>query len=217
MPAQMDVALGALEPHFRNRALALLGAKHRQDQLASAFVTRTTADWEGPGIRRGRPLDRHLHASKESPHEHREAVIVDAVRTPVGKRGGALSRWHPVDLLGHTLRNLMDRNDIDPMLLDDVIAGCVLQHDQQSSNIGRHAVLSAGLPSRFQPLRSTGWSRIRPTSRYLRGARRLGGRLPTGDRVRRRVDVAGVDAFRVPARCTPGPAVWPLRGAGPPT
>ncbi len=76
----------------------------------------------------------------------REAVIVDAVRTPVGKRGGALSQWHPVDLLGHTLRNLMDRNDIDPMLLDDVIAGCVLQHDQQSSNIGRHAVLSAGLP-----------------------------------------------------------------------
>lgn len=76
----------------------------------------------------------------------REAVIVDAVRTPVGKRGGALSQWHPVDLLGHTLRNLMDRNDIDPILLDDVIAGCVLQHDQQSSNIGRHAVLSAGLP-----------------------------------------------------------------------
>ncbi|MBC2640187.1 MULTISPECIES: thiolase family protein [unclassified Rhodococcus (in: high G+C Gram-positive bacteria)] len=76
----------------------------------------------------------------------REAVIVGAVRTPVGKRGGVLSAWHPADLLGHTLRHLVDRTGIDPMLIDDVIAGCVLQHDQQSSNIGRHAVLSAGLP-----------------------------------------------------------------------
>ncbi|MBF6278396.1 MULTISPECIES: thiolase family protein [Nocardia] len=76
----------------------------------------------------------------------REAVIVGAVRTPVGKRGGALSAWHPADLLGHTLRHLVDRTGIDPVLIDDVIAGCVLQHEQQASNIGRHAVLSAGLP-----------------------------------------------------------------------
>jgi len=76
----------------------------------------------------------------------REAVIVGAVRTPVGKQGGSLSAWHPADLLGHTLRHLVDRTGIDPTLIDDVIAGCVLQHDQQSSNIGRHAVLSAGLP-----------------------------------------------------------------------
>lgn len=76
----------------------------------------------------------------------REAVIVGAVRTPVGKRGGALSAWHPVDLLGQTLRNLVERSEIDPMLIDDVIAGCALQHEHQSGNIGRHAVLSAGLP-----------------------------------------------------------------------
>ncbi len=76
----------------------------------------------------------------------REAVIVGAVRTPVGKRGGVLSEWHPADLLGHTLRNLVERSGVDPALVDDVIAGCVLQHDQQSSNIGRHAVLSAGFP-----------------------------------------------------------------------
>ncbi|MCT7293958.1 thiolase family protein (plasmid) [Rhodococcus pyridinivorans] len=76
----------------------------------------------------------------------REAVIVGAVRTPVGKRGGALSAWHPADLLGHTLRHLVERTGIDPVLVDDVIAGCVLQHDRQSSNIARHAVLSAGLP-----------------------------------------------------------------------
>lgn len=76
----------------------------------------------------------------------REAVIVGAVRTPVGRRGGALSRWHPADLLGETLRQLVERAHIDPAAIDDVIAGCVLQHDQQSSNLARHAVLSAGLP-----------------------------------------------------------------------
>lgn len=75
-----------------------------------------------------------------------EAVIIDAVRTPVGRRGGVLSSWHPADLLGQTLRHLVQRNDVDPASIDDVIAGCVLQHDQQSSNIARHAVLSAGLP-----------------------------------------------------------------------
>lgn len=76
----------------------------------------------------------------------REAVIVGAVRTPVGKRGGALSQWHPVDLLGHTLRHLVERTGIDAAQIDDVIAGCVLQHERQSANIGRHAVLSAGFP-----------------------------------------------------------------------
>ena len=76
----------------------------------------------------------------------REAVIVGAVRTPVGRRGGALSRWHPADLLGHTLRELVDRSGIDPSDIDDVIAGCALQHEHQSGNIGRHAVLAAGLP-----------------------------------------------------------------------
>ena len=76
----------------------------------------------------------------------RESVIVDAVRTPVGRRGGMLSQWHPADLLGHTLRYLVDRSGVEPSAIDDVIAGCVLQHEQQSSNIARHAVLCAGLP-----------------------------------------------------------------------
>lgn len=73
-----------------------------------------------------------------------EAVIVEAVRTPVGKRGGALSQWHPVDLLGRTLRELVDRAGIDDVLIDDVIAGCGMQHEHQSGNLGRHAVLAAG-------------------------------------------------------------------------
>ncbi|MFD9662667.1 thiolase family protein [Rhodococcus sp. NPDC059968] len=76
----------------------------------------------------------------------REAVIVGAVRTPVGRRGGALSAWHPVDLLGQTLRALVDRTGIDPARIDDVITGCVLQQEQQAGNIGRHAVLAAGFP-----------------------------------------------------------------------
>ncbi|ONM46252.1 thiolase family protein [Nocardia donostiensis] len=75
----------------------------------------------------------------------REPVIVGAVRTPVGKRGGALAAWHPADLLGHTLSELVARTGIDPARIDDVIAGSIMTHDQ-SANIGRHAVLSAGLP-----------------------------------------------------------------------
>jgi acetyl-CoA acyltransferase len=78
----------------------------------------------------------------------REAVIVDAVRTPVGKGkpGGALSGWHPVDLLAETLQQLVARTGIDPALVDDVITGCVSQAGQQTFNVGRSAVLAAGFP-----------------------------------------------------------------------
>jgi acetyl-CoA acetyltransferase family protein len=76
----------------------------------------------------------------------REAVIVDAVRTPIGKREGALKGWHPVDLLALTLRSLVTRNQLDPSLVDDCIAGCVMQVGEQSVNIARNAVLAAGFP-----------------------------------------------------------------------
>lgn len=78
----------------------------------------------------------------------REAVIVDLVRTPVakGKQGGALSGWHPVDLLGEVVSQLVARTGIDPSELDDVIAGVVSQVGQQSMNVARSAVLAAGLP-----------------------------------------------------------------------
>src|SRR3954447_21423532 len=76
----------------------------------------------------------------------REAVIVDAVRTPLGKRNGKLKDWHPVDLLAFTLRALVDRNKLDPALVEDVIAGCVIQVGEQGLNIGRNAVLAAGFP-----------------------------------------------------------------------
>ncbi|MBU1586866.1 MAG: thiolase family protein [Actinobacteria bacterium] len=76
------------------------------------------------------------------------AVIVDALRTPAGrgKQGGALSAWHPVDLLGTLLRELVSRNDLDPALIDDVIGGCLSQVGEQSVNIARNAALAAGFP-----------------------------------------------------------------------
>jgi acetyl-CoA acyltransferase len=74
------------------------------------------------------------------------AVIVDAVRTAGGKRHGKLSGWHPVDLAAETLTALVERNDLDPALVDDVIMGCVMQVGAQAVNVGRNAVLAAGFP-----------------------------------------------------------------------
>src|SRR5947209_13812399 len=74
------------------------------------------------------------------------AVIVDAVRTPIAKRNGKLSDWHPVDLAAEPLRALVERNDLDPALVDDVIMGCVTQTGEQALNVGRNAALAAGFP-----------------------------------------------------------------------
>ena len=74
------------------------------------------------------------------------AVIVDAVRTPLGKRNGALRDWHPVDLLAHVLRAVVERSGLDPALVDDVIAGCVSQTGEQALNVARNAALAAGFP-----------------------------------------------------------------------
>ena len=76
----------------------------------------------------------------------REAVIVDAVRTPGGKRNGKLQDWHAVDLAAHVLKAIEERTGIDPAIVDDVIMGCVMQVGEQSLNIGRNAVLAAGWP-----------------------------------------------------------------------
>jgi acetyl-CoA acetyltransferase family protein len=74
------------------------------------------------------------------------AVIVDAIRTPLGKRNGKLKDWHPVDLAGEVLKALVDRTGIDPALVDDVVMGCVMQVGEQGVNIARNAVLAAGWP-----------------------------------------------------------------------
>jgi acetyl-CoA acyltransferase len=76
----------------------------------------------------------------------REAVIVEAVRTPLGKRNGKLKDHHPVDLLAEVLSESIARSGVDPARIDDVICGCVSQVGEQSLNVGRNAWLAAGLP-----------------------------------------------------------------------
>jgi acetyl-CoA C-acetyltransferase len=75
-----------------------------------------------------------------------EAYIVDAVRTPVGRRNGGLAKVHPADLAAHVLRELMTRTGVDPAAVEDVIMGCVSQIGPQAIDISRTAWLSAGLP-----------------------------------------------------------------------
>src|SRR3954453_11616387 len=75
-----------------------------------------------------------------------EAFIVDAVRTPVGKRGGGLAQVHPADLGAHVLRAIVDRSDIDPSAVEDVYFGCVDTIGPQAGDIARTCWLAAGLP-----------------------------------------------------------------------
>src|SRR5204863_3983031 len=75
-----------------------------------------------------------------------EAYIVDAVRTPVGKRGGGLSQVHPADLGAHVLKALVQRTGIDPAAVEDVVFGCVDAIGPQAGDIARTAWLAAGLP-----------------------------------------------------------------------
>ena len=75
-----------------------------------------------------------------------EAYIIDAVRTPVGKRGGGLSRVHPADLGAHVLGELMKRTDVDPVAVEDVVMGCVDTIGPQAGDIARTCWLAAGLP-----------------------------------------------------------------------
>jgi len=87
-----------------------------------------------------------MEAGKRSVSRETEAVIVDAVRTPVGRRNGSLSGWHPAALLADTLNGLVDRAGIPRDAVDDVIAGCATQVGDQAGNIGRTALLMAGFP-----------------------------------------------------------------------
>jgi len=74
------------------------------------------------------------------------AVIIDAVRTPVGRRGGRLSGWHATDLAAQPLAALLARNDLDPALVEDVVMGCTMTVGEQAMNIARNAALAAGFP-----------------------------------------------------------------------
>src|SRR5205085_7196949 len=88
-----------------------------------------------------------IHTPKvRSGMELREAVIVDTIRTPIGKRKGALSGWHPTDLLAFTLQHLIERTGVDPERIDDVVGGCVTQAGEQGCNVTRNAWVAAGFP-----------------------------------------------------------------------
>src|SRR5437764_6672214 len=76
----------------------------------------------------------------------RDAVIVDAVRTPVGRRNGSYKDVHPVDLSAYVLNALVEPTGIDPVVVDDVVWGCVMQVGEQTFNVGRNSVLAAGWP-----------------------------------------------------------------------
>ena len=105
------------------------------------------------------------------------AVIVDAVRTPGGRRNGKLRGWHAVDLAAEPLKALAERNDLDPALVDDVIMGCVMQVGEQALNIGRNAVLAGDIPSRSPPPPST--ASAGPPSRRCTSPPRGSWRAPT--------------------------------------
>ena len=75
-----------------------------------------------------------------------EAYIVDAIRTPTGKKGGGLSQVHPADLGAHVIAEVLERNDVDPKAVDDVVMGCLDNLGPQAGDIARTAWLAAGLP-----------------------------------------------------------------------
>src|SRR3546814_14700480 len=75
-----------------------------------------------------------------------EAYIVAATRTAGGRKNGRLSGWHPADLLGQVINGVLDRSGIDPVAVEDVIAGCVGQVGEQAVNVGRNGVLASRLP-----------------------------------------------------------------------
>ena len=87
--------------------------------------------------------------------ELRDAVIVDTVRTPIGKRNGALAGWHPTDLLGHTLNALLSRTGVDPEKIDDVVGGNVTQVGEQGQRHPQRVGRRPACPSRCRPPAST--------------------------------------------------------------
>src|SRR5574340_1092335 len=97
---------------------------------------------------RTRPFVFHLVHPPASPggNPMRDAVIVDAVRTPIGRRGGALADIHPANLTAHVLTSLAERSGLDPETVDDVVWGCVSQVGEQAGSIARTGVLAAGWP-----------------------------------------------------------------------
>src|SRR4051794_23434768 len=108
-----------------------------------ALVTPGSLRASRPGASRRRTDPAH---PSEGAEEMTEAYIIDTVRTPVGRRGGALSQVHPADLGAHALRALMDRTGVDPAAVEDVVFGCLDAIGPQAGDIARTCWLAARLP-----------------------------------------------------------------------
>ncbi len=143
-----------------------------------------------------------------------EAVIVEAVRSPIGKRNGGLSGVHPADLSAQVLNGLVDRTGIDPEIVDDVIWGCVMQAGEQALDIGRTAVLTAGLAGDRAGRDHRPPVRIQPAVHSLRRGRSDRRALRCRRRRRCRIDVADPDGRVAGQRRTAVPERLhgPLRG-----
>src|SRR6266404_653395 len=113
----------------------------------SVFLRTTRSRGSSAARRRAQALQWCCHIPQGG-SAMREAVIVEAIRTPLGrgKQGGALAGVHPVDLLAHALKSAIERTGIDPLEVDDVIAGCVSQVGEQAINVARNGWLAAGFP-----------------------------------------------------------------------
>ena len=138
-----------------------------------------------------------------------EAVIVEAVRSPVGKRNGGLSGVHPAELSAQVLNGLVSGAGIDPALVDDVIWGCVMQAGEQALDIGRTALLTAGWPETVPGVTVDRQCGSSQQSDALRRRRRGGRSLRRRRRRRRRVDVAHADGRVAGQRRRPVPGDLP--------
>ena len=140
-----------------------------------------------------------------------EVVIVEAVRSPIGRRNGGLSTVHPADLLGTVLTELIDRSGIDPAEVGQVVAGCVSQVGEQSFNIGRTAWLSAGPAPHHR--RHHGRHPVRVVAAGHQPRHQPGrlGRGRRGRRLRRRADAPGADRVELVEEAGPRRARSPRR------
>src|SRR3989442_789345 len=131
----IDLAHGNRSPRDRSSSKARKGLRPSNPTRLSRLRNRQVENLLIPRVH-------GLRGAKEMP----QAVIVGAVRTPIGKRAGSLKDWRPDDLAAFVLRALADRTGIEPKIVEDVVLGCVTQVDEQGLNIARLAPLIAGFP-----------------------------------------------------------------------
>ena len=137
-------------------------------------------------------------------------VIVEAVRTPIGKRGGLLAGLHAAELLGAAQRALLDRAGIDPALVEQLIGGCVTQAGEQSGNVTRTAWLHAGLPETAGATTIDAQCGSAQQATHLDRGPDRGGRHRGGRRVRGRGDEPGRRWARTGRGPAPRPASWSI-------